>query len=409
VKRPANVLWVIDHVCYDGNLHGGGRLYWNVLSRFDPERVRVVPCMLRASETIRQVFEDSPVPVRILDKAKFDPTTLWTFLRLIRKERIDLLHLHCYAASTFGRLAGWLVGRPTIIHDYDTEVYFPYPSYLGVADRLLASRTHGAIAASPMVKEFLMNKRRIAEQKIEMLFHAVPRARFDPVPDEVRQQLRSELGAAPGDRIVGTVTKLGPQRGNDDFLRCAARVLQRSPDVLFVIVYKPTIFHRLPSKKYVPIDRVEAESKRAALQDLARELSIGDRVRLVESTEDSAEAMAAFDLMVAPFQSARFSSVPLLDAMARGIPVVATDLGEQREIIQEGVQGSLVPPADVGRMAEAISTILDGSGLLDRMGRAARKHAEGYSVDACARRLTELYERLAGEAAGQAGRQGRDP
>ncbi len=61
--------------------------------------------MLRADDTIRQVFEDSPVPVRTLDKAKFDPRTLATFLRLIRKERIQVMHLHCYAASTFGRLA----------------------------------------------------------------------------------------------------------------------------------------------------------------------------------------------------------------------------------------------------------------------------------------------------------------
>jgi glycosyltransferase involved in cell wall biosynthesis len=405
VKRRANVLWVIDHVCYDGSLHGGGRLFWNVLPCFDPERVRVVPCMLRATDTIRQLFANSPVPVRILDKAKFDPTVLWTFLRLIRKERIDVLHLHCYAASTFGRLAGWLLGRPTIIHDYDTEVYFPYPSYLGFADRTLASVTHSAIAASPMVKEFLQNKRRIPAEKIQMLFHAVPRARLEPVPGEVRRRQRSELGAAPGDRIVGTVTKLGPQRGNDDLLRCAAKVLERSPDVLFVIVYKPTIFHRLPNKKYVPIDRVEAESKRTVLENLAHELSIGHRVRLVESTDGYAEAMAAFDLMVAPFQSERFSSVPLLDAMAGGIPVVATDLGEQREIIRDGVTGSLVPPRDVDRMAQAISRILGGSGTLERMGRAARKRAEGYSVDACARRLTELYELAHKEAAGPTGRQ----
>ena len=74
MSRPVNVLWVIDHVCYDGSLHGGGRLFWNVLPCFDPDRVRVIPYLLRATETIRKLFEDSPVPVRILDKAKFDPT-----------------------------------------------------------------------------------------------------------------------------------------------------------------------------------------------------------------------------------------------------------------------------------------------------------------------------------------------
>ena len=50
---PLNVLWMIDHVCYDGSLHGGGRLFWNILSQFDADKVRVVPCMLRANETLR--------------------------------------------------------------------------------------------------------------------------------------------------------------------------------------------------------------------------------------------------------------------------------------------------------------------------------------------------------------------
>src|SRR6185295_14838724 len=97
--HPLNVLWAIDHVCYDGSLHGGGRLYWNLLPEFSPQRVRVVACLLRASDEIRSLFQASPVPVRILDKGKYDPTTLVTFLRLIRRERIDVMHLHCYGAS----------------------------------------------------------------------------------------------------------------------------------------------------------------------------------------------------------------------------------------------------------------------------------------------------------------------
>jgi hypothetical protein len=118
-----NVLWVIDHVCYDGSLHGGGRLYWNVVPRFDSSRFQIIPCMLRANGTIRNLFANSPAPVRILDKAKFDPTTIWTFLQLLRDEKIDVMHLHCYGASTFGRIAGLITGIPAIIHDYDTEVY----------------------------------------------------------------------------------------------------------------------------------------------------------------------------------------------------------------------------------------------------------------------------------------------
>src|SRR4030095_5690572 len=122
----------------------------------------------------RDGFATSPVAVRILDKGKFDPTTLRTFLRLIREENIQVMHLHCYGASTFGRLASLITGVPAIIHDYDTEVYFPYPWYLRVADRLLAPTTPGAIAASPMVRDFLTRKRKNDRERIQMMFHAIP-------------------------------------------------------------------------------------------------------------------------------------------------------------------------------------------------------------------------------------------
>src|ERR1043165_6059668 len=210
-----NVLWVIDHVCYDGSLHGGGRLYWNVLQHFEDSRVHVVPCLLRATEEIRRVFRDSPVPVRVLDKGKFDPTTLWTLLRLIREHDIHVLHLHCYGASTFGRLASALTGVPVVVHDYDTEVYFPYPWYHSLADRVLAPRTDRAVASSPMVREFQAHKRKIAEGRILERFHAIPPGRYAPVAADRIAAIRETLHLCPNERLVGTPTKLGPQRGND--------------------------------------------------------------------------------------------------------------------------------------------------------------------------------------------------
>jgi hypothetical protein len=83
-----NVLWVIDHLCYDGQLHGGGRLYWNVMASFDSKRFNIIPCVLRANQTIRELFKKYPIKVRFLEKSKYDVSTLWTFLTLIRREKI---------------------------------------------------------------------------------------------------------------------------------------------------------------------------------------------------------------------------------------------------------------------------------------------------------------------------------
>jgi glycosyltransferase involved in cell wall biosynthesis len=389
-----NVLWMIDHVCYDGNLHGGGRLYWNVVPRFDSNRFRIVPCMLRASDTIREVFANSPVPVKILDKGRFDLTTLWTVVRLIRQENIQVMHLHCYGASTFGRLASLITAVPAIIHDYDTEIYFPYPWYLGVADRFLDSVTHNAIAASPMVKDFLIRKRKIERDRIRTMFHAVPSEKYVSVSPERVHAIKRLLGVNGRTKIVGTVTKLGPQRGNEYVLAAVAAILKVLPDLLFLLVYKPTYYHRLPNRKYVSASGADIQGEAMDLKGLAETLGISKNVRFIESPENIDEWISACDLIVAPFLSDRFSSVNLLEAMAMGKPVIATDIGEQREIIDHGVDGYLIPPGNVKEMTERILQVLIKPEKQDLMGQQARKKSEQYSVDVCVERLARLYEEL---------------
>lgn len=402
-----NVLWVIDHVCYDGSLHGGGRLYWNVVPQFNSERFNIVPCMLRASETIREVFKQGPVSVRILDKGKFDPTTLGTFLRLIKEESIDVMHLHCYAASTFGRLAGLLTGVPTIIHDYDTEVYFPYPRYLGIADRALSPVTRLAIAASPMVRNFLITKRRMNRERIRTMLHAVPPEKYRPVPPESVLKVRESLEINGKTKIVGTVTKLGPQRGIEYLLKAASQVLDVYPNVLFLLVYKPTYYHRLPNQKYVPVSDLERKNKVSELEVLTKRLGIERKVRFIPLPKQPDEVVAAFDLLVAPFLSERFSSVNLLEAMAMGKPIIATNLGEQREIIHDGIDGYLVSPGDVQELSGSILKLMNQPEELNRMSHQARARAEQYSVNAYVQKLQDVYRELAADGIHRKGREVR--
>lgn len=389
-----NVLWAIDHVCYDGSLHGGGRLFWNILNQFDRDRFHIVPCMLRANDTLRDLFKDAPVAVKILDKGKFDPFTLNTFLQLIRQEDIQVMHLHCYASSTFGRLAGLIKGIPTIIHDYDTEVYFPYPSYLKLADRLLAPNTNGAIAASPMVKRFLIEKRKIEESKIQMMFHAIPPEKFELVNSDRQMMLRQKLGLNPETKVLGTVTKLGPQRGNELLIEAFAKIAQVYPDSALVINYQLTRFHRLPSKAYVEISQADLDDTVDRLRTLAEKLEIAERVHLIERLPNADQWKSIIDIFVAPFLSERFSSVHLLEAMAQGQAVIATNLGEQREIINDGENGYLIPIDDADALAEKALNLLQNPDLLSSFSDRAIARAKQYSIQSHVERLQDYYTKL---------------
>lgn len=390
---PLRVLWLIDHVCWDGSLHGGGRLFYNLLPRFDPRRVRVHPYFLRASDDVRRVFATAPVPVTILDKGKYDPTALTTLMGLCRRHEIDALHLFCYASSTFGRLAGTLLGIPTVIHDFDTQIYFPYPLYLKTLDRLLARGTGRAIAASPMCRDYMAEVRRVPRERIDLMPHAIPDACFAE-DKPTRAETRARLGWDPAAVTFCAVTKLGPDRGNEELLDAFAGVAAERPEARLVIVYKPTLYHRVPAE-YEGIDWIrDPDRMRANLEARVRALGLASQVSLVESLDDAEPYVIASDVVVAPFLHERFSSVHLLEAAALGRPAVATDLGEQRVFLRRDETGILVPPGDTAALGGALLRLAADPALRERMGVAARQAARAYSTSATASRLADLYEDL---------------
>jgi glycosyltransferase involved in cell wall biosynthesis len=374
-------------------------LYWNVVPRFDSSRFHVIPCFLRSTEEVRKVFEKCPVSVTIFGKGKYDLTTLFVFLRMIKKENIHVMHLHCYASSIFGRLAGMIAGVPTIIHDYDTNIYFPYVWYLRMADKVLSRAAIGAIAASPLVRDFLIKRRRIEGSKIRMMFHAIPSEKYLPTPAERIAGTRQKLGIDEDAKVVGTITKLGPERGNEYLLKAASEVLKILPNTHFVIVHKPTYYHRVP-EAYKRISGVDDKvAMKTELVDLAKKLGIESKVHFIESLDDPDDLVSICNLIVAPFLNERFSSVSILEAMSKGKAVIATKVGEQEEVIQDGVNGHLISPGDVKELAAKISQVLTQPEKLDQLSRQARATADRYSVEAYVRRLEGWYAELAANRA----------
>ena len=392
---PINVLWLIDHVCYDGSLHGGGRLFMNLAPMFDPAEVKIFPYFLRASDEVVELFKTAPLKVVNLNKGKYDLTTLTTITSLCKQHEIDVMHLFCYAASTFGRLAGKLNGVPTVVHDFDTQIYFPYPAYLKVADRLLASSTGHALAASPMCRDYMRDVRRLPADRLSIMPHAIPEARFEAARTVTREAARAELGWGMDEKVFICLTKLGPERGNEHLMRSFARVLAERPEARLAFVYKPTYYHRTP-KEYEGISWIrDTDYMLNELKTLIAELGIGERVELIEQLDQATAYMAAADAVVVPFQNERFSSVHLLEGFAHGLPAIATDLGEQKELLAHSAAGVLVKPDDEAALAAAMIDMIDNPDDRARRAAAAREVADRHSVRANAAGLARMYRSLA--------------
>ena len=395
--QPLNVLWLIDHVCFDGSLHAGGRLYMNVLPRVDPNRVKIHPYFLNASDAVIKTFKEARHPVVNLGWSKYDVLSPLKVGQLVRRHNIDVMHLFCFGASAFGRVASFWNRVPVVIHEFDTPTYGPYPMPFKVADRLLAGRTSYALAASTHCRDFVHEQRFVPKDKIEVLYHAVPHEKFELARKSSRAAARQELGWDADRFVFLAVTKLGPDRGNETLLEAFADVRKQIPNAHLCIVYRPTLYHRVPVK-YQHIPWVsDPKAMRSRIDEMIDKLGLRNCASLVEmeAPERHEPYFAASDVLMVPFESELFSSVNMVEAMVFGLPHIVTDLGEPADIVNRWGAGVKVPPKDPAALSKAMSELARNDAMRAALSQKARTAAIDFSVDSVAERLTQLYVQVA--------------
>ena len=345
------------------------------------------------------MFAAAGSPVKTLGIGKFDPLAGFKIGNLCQQHSIDVMHLHCYAASTWGRIVGRSRDIPTVVQDFDTQIYFPYPVYLRIADRMLARSTGHAFAASSACRDYMRDVRRIPGERLDIMYHAIPASTLTEVSAADRNAARQKLGLAADEFVFLAVTKLGPDRGNEAMLAAFAEVRRTVPRARLVIVYKPTLYHRLP-KEYDGLAwaRDPAQMRARLDEDIAKH-GVGDAVLLSDQLDNPRDYYKAADVVVAPYENSRFSSVGLIDAMAHGLPFISTNIGEPHELLQHYGCGLGVAPKDVPALTQAMRKVATDPALMSQLKTRAYAAAGDLTVDASAARLAGLYERLAGARA----------
>ena len=348
-----------------GGSGGAQESYSGLLLGLDRSRYEVSALSLSAGSAVLRL-RALGVPVHVLEEAD-DDAAVRALSEWLRREEIDLVHAHMYRAEVVGTRAAIDAGTPVIVATVHSS------RVRSEADvRQLAELTQ---AMDRLIVPSASIERKVrAEGRDTARFAVVPNgvdlSRFTaPVPP---CRLRTEYGI-PGDApLLGVVARLEPEKGHRSLIDAMPAILEVAPDARLAIVGEGS----------------EAE----ALRRQARARGVAGRV-IFTGRRDDISALTA-DLTVAVLPSLREAQgISLLEAMARRIPVVASDVGGIPEVVTDGVDGLLVPPEDAAALAAAIIRLLRDPDLRRRLGEAGfRTVADRFSIDAQVRRIQAVYD-----------------
>ena len=350
-------------------MHGVKRLFGWMIPRFDADRFRVALVSLRRKDLSEETLEAQGIDITYLERSKFDPMTLRSLLTVIDAKQIDLLHLHGYGASTFGRLAGSIRGIPTILHEHANLTDTPW--FQKVADRVLEPYTDIALAVSRSTADFVIAARLMRPEKVKVVYLGVPLEEFSrPRSGAEIAQARQEMGIEPNDFATGTITRLHESKGNSYLVSAAARVIQERAAARFFLVGEGPL---LP-----------------ALEAQAAALGLADRFVFSGFRRDVAATLSAFDLSVFP---SLWEGTPLtgFEALAAGKAIVATDADGLLDILTPDHDALIVPKADAAALADKIVWAIDRPEQRARLGAAARATGLQYDIGVFVRKMERLY------------------
>ncbi|GAB3299774.1 hypothetical protein GCM10027451_01530 [Geodermatophilus aquaeductus] len=318
--------------------------------RFDPS----VVCLGREGELF-PALADSGVPAVALHRAKREaPACLRDLVRVLRETAPDVVVLRGYSAETLGRLAAVLARVPRVVvwvHNCgDLE---PRGALRRLVDVLLDPVTHAYFGVAHAQVPYMVEHLGLPRRKVRIIHNGVDPSRFDGVADPAT---RPGLGLQEDDLVVGIVAALRPEKDHETFLRAAALVAAADVRARFLVVGEG--------------------DRRPALEALARELGIADRVVFTGARDDVGAVLRAIDVFVLCSFTIECFPMALLEAMAAARPAVCTAVGGIPEMIEDGVTGHLVPPRDPAALADRLVPLLGSEQQRLALGAAARARVE---------------------------------
>lgn len=357
----------VMQVLTDTNIGGAGIWLINFLKNYDKSKLDVF-VVLPSDAVLTDRVEALGVRVVKADTiadCSFSVSSVSELKQIIKREKPDVIHTH---ASLSARIAARLSGVKTVHtrHCLEKPKTFPKSLIYSLINNSLS--TH-VIGVSKAVTDNLVSDG-IKERKLSLVYNGI--TPLNTLNAEEKARAKERFGIPPDEAVVGLVARLEPVKNPLLFVRAAKLVLKRYPEVRFLLVGEGSL-------------RGEVEKATEPIKD---------RISITGYISDVENAYNAMDILTLTSDSEALS-ISLIEGQSIGLPVISTDSGGPKEIIDDGINGTLTPVNDEKALADAIIGLIESPSERKRMGEAGKEKALiMFGADTMARKIEKIYKSI---------------
>jgi len=355
-----NVLHVLSRL----PVGGVENMTFKIVNGYSKDLFNVIICCINEGGKIADELKASGFRVHVLNKMKghgFECSAVSAIYSIIKRENIHVLRTHQYHANLYGRMAGVLAGVPVIIPSYH-NIYDKPKFHRRAFNHVLGRFSDKLVAVSNVVASDMTKYDRVSPDKIRVIYNGIEISKFNLAVS--KDKARETLGLPLNTLITGSLGSLTGQKGHQFLIEAASKLAR----------------HHIVIAGDGPL--------MDDLRELAGRLKVDCTFMGMIDPEKIPLFLRALDIFCFPSLWEGFGTA-LLEAMASGLPVIASDIPPHREVI--GDAGIFTPPGDTTKLAEALTILIKDPALRDALGQKAIKRSGLFSIQNTVTAYEDLF------------------
>ena len=300
----------------------------------------------------------------------------------LHDEHVHVVHTHAWGGGLIGRFAARLARTPVVFGHVHGIYNYVSRFHLAIDSALVRSST-ATICCSHAARTFMLRRQRVPPSKLVVVHNGIPLEPFHPSEPDERAALRRKVNVKPDDILIGSVGHLELHKGHAYLITAFRRVLETTPHARLLLVGDGR--------------------RRGHLEKLANELGVLRRTTFAGVRRDVPRLLSLMDVFVLPSLNEALG-LAVIEAMASGVPVVASEVGGIPEVVKHRQTGLLVEPRSASALADAILELISAPVVAKRLSEAALADCQRFSVGTMVEKVTELYLTQLEQARGGRGR-----